>query len=87
MRNARPKPPTEKNLRVAFATVIEKCRVERAMSQEALAELADLSVSYISLLERGQRNLTVYSATKVAAGFGMKTSELVQRAEGELRLG
>lgn len=85
MNNASPKPPNEKNLRAAFAIVIEQCRNERAMSQEKLAELADLSVSYISLLERGQRNLTVYSAAKVAASFGMETSKLVQCAEEKLR--
>lgn len=85
MSTARPKPPTEKNLRNAFAKVIEQCRTERGMSQEGLAEAADLSVSYVSLLERGQRNLTVFSAAKIAVAIGMRVSEMVVMVEGELK--
>lgn len=85
MTDARPKSPSEKNLRSAFATVIEQCRNERSISQELLAELSDLSTSYVSLLERGKRNLTVYSAAKIAASFGMRTSELVHLAEAQLK--
>jgi transcriptional regulator with XRE-family HTH domain len=85
MQISRVKPPTQKDLRRAFAVVIEECRSELEVSQEKLAESADLSLAYISLLERGQRNLTVYSAAKLAAAFGMHTSQLVSRAEAKLK--
>ena len=85
MQISRVKPPTQKDLRRAFAVAIEECRSELAVSQEKLAESADLSLAYISLLERGQRNLTVYSAAKLTVAFGMHTSQLVLRAEAKLK--
>ncbi|MBU1360124.1 MAG: helix-turn-helix transcriptional regulator [Gammaproteobacteria bacterium] len=85
MSPARIKLPQQKDLRKAFALAIEERRTELGLSQERLAELADLSLSYVSLLERGQRNLTVFSAAKLAAALGMKVSELVVRAEAVLK--
>jgi transcriptional regulator with XRE-family HTH domain len=85
MQISRVKPPTQKDLRRAFAAAIEECRSELSVSQEKLAEASDLSLSYVSLLERGQRNLTVYSAAKLAAALGMQTSQLVVRAEAKLK--
>jgi transcriptional regulator with XRE-family HTH domain len=85
MQSSRVKPPAEKDLRRAFAVAIEERRAELSISQEKLAEASDLSLSYISLLERGQRNLTVYSAAKLAAALGMPTSQLVIRAEVKLK--
>ncbi len=38
-----------------FADNLKSERVRRKLSQEALAHKASLSVSYISMLERGQR--------------------------------
>jgi len=84
MQVSRVKPPSQKDLRRAFAAAIEECRAESSVSQEKLAEGADLSVAYVSLLERGRRNLTVYSAAKLAAALGMKTSQLVAKAESKL---
>ncbi|WP_426730190.1 helix-turn-helix domain-containing protein [Myxococcus faecalis] len=34
---------------------LQKQRTERGLTQEALAERADISVSYLSMLERGER--------------------------------
>lgn len=59
--------------------------MELSVSQEMLAEASELSLSYVSLLERGQRNLTVFSAAKLAAALGMQTSQLVMNAEAKLR--
>lgn len=42
--------------RKAFGLVIKKYRLEAGLSQEELAELAGLHRTYVSLLERGQRN-------------------------------
>ncbi|SFM27767.1 helix-turn-helix domain-containing protein [Variovorax sp. OV329] len=85
MQSSRLNPPAQKDLRRAFAEAIVERRNELAVSQEMLAEACDLSVSYVSLLERGQRNLTVYSAAKLAAALGMQTSQLVLLAEAKLK--
>lgn len=72
---------SEQALRRMFATAISTRRRELGLSQEALAELTDMSTSYIGLLERGQRNLTVLAASKIANASGMKLSEFVTLAE------
>ena len=85
MQSFRANPPDPKDLRRAFAQAIVERRTELTVSQEMLAEACELSVSYVSLLERGQRNLTVYSAAKLAAALGMQTSQLVMLAEAKLK--
>ena len=73
--------PFEKSLRQMFAAAISKCRRDLELSQEALAELTQMSTSYISLLERGQRNLTVLAASRIANAYGMKLSDFFALAE------
>lgn len=73
--------PSEQALRRMFATAISKRRRELELSQETLAALTDMSTSYIGLLERGQRNLTVLAASKIANAYGMKLSAFVALAE------
>jgi transcriptional regulator with XRE-family HTH domain len=84
MSQLRPKLPSQEALRRAFGLVITSCRKQRSLSQELLAELTDLSTTYIGLLERGKRNLTVYACARIAAAFGLSTSELVRLAEEQL---
>ena len=38
---------------------IKRARLKQNLTQEQLAELLDISVSYVSLIERGSRNATV----------------------------
>lgn len=64
-----------------FAAAIVQCRGKANLSQEALAELTDLSTGYISMLERGKRNLTVLVAAGIAEACGLTLSELVLLAE------
>lgn len=76
-----PEHQSEEALRLMFAVVITKRRKKALISQERLAELSGLSTSYVSLLERGKRNLTVFSAARIAAAFDLKLSEFVLLAE------
>ena len=41
-------------------------RTDRGLSQEALAEKADLNRSFVGLLERGKTNITVKSLEQIA---------------------
>lgn len=63
-----------------FANPISRCRRVFDLRQQALA-LTDMSTSYISLLERGQRNLTILAASRIANAYGMKLSDFVALAE------
>lgn len=52
--------------RSRFATSLRKWRNRRGLSQEELAERADLHRTYISDVERGARNLSLESINKLA---------------------
>lgn len=51
-------------------------RVKRSLSQEQLAELADLSRPTIGAIERGQKSPTFITLEAIAAAFGMSVQEL-----------
>jgi len=74
-----------RNLSEAFAVVLRKHRKVQNVSQELLAERADISSKMVSLIERGQRNPTLDLAHALAKGLGLQLSQLVKEAEGGLR--
>lgn len=51
-------------------------RVKRNISQEKLAELADLSRPTIGVIERGQKSPTFNTLEAIADAFGMTVQEL-----------
>jgi DNA-binding XRE family transcriptional regulator len=53
-------------LQLLFATNVKLIRKARELSQEALADLADLDRTYVSSTERNRRNVTVGSIQRIA---------------------
>jgi transcriptional regulator with XRE-family HTH domain len=51
------------------------------LSQEQLADRAGLHRTYVSLVERARRNLTVDALDRLAAGLSTSASKLVSEAE------
>ena len=57
----------------------QKIRIERQkrkMSQEKLAELADLNRNFVGMIERGKTNLTVKKLENIANVFDMDIMDL-----------
>lgn len=48
------------------------------MSQEKLAELADLHRNYVGGVERGGRNISLVNIVRLAHGLGVKPNKLVE---------
>jgi transcriptional regulator with XRE-family HTH domain len=55
---------------------VRKLRVEKGISQEALAERADLHRTYVGGVERGLRNPSLKSLARIAKGLGVKIAEI-----------
>ena len=51
---------------VQFGSTVRKLREAKDWTQEQLAEKAGLDQTYISGIERGERNLTILSIAKLA---------------------
>ena len=66
-----------------FGTNVRKYRSELGVSQEHFAELCGLHRTYISDIERGQRNLSLENIEKIASALGTTVSQLFAEAENE----
>lgn len=61
-----------------FAENIKRFRRKQGLSQEALADLAGLHRTYVGAVERGERNITLINANKIAEALGIKLSDCVK---------
>lgn len=62
---------------VSLGAAIRAARKEKGLSQEALAELADIDRSYMGGIERGEHNLAIMNLLKIADALGVKASRLL----------
>lgn len=60
----------------AFGLNVLRRREARGLSQEKLAEKAELDRTYISGIERGVRNPGLLSLVRIAKALGVKTGDL-----------
>lgn len=57
---------------------IKKIREQKGISQEELANMADFDRTYISLIERGKRNLSLLNLCRFAKALDLKPFELIK---------
>ena len=69
------------NLQQIFGEIIKKLRLERNLSQETLAFDADIDRTYISDIEKGERNISIPVAYKLAVALQISFSELIEEIE------
>ena len=62
----------------AFGLAVRRAREAKGLTQERLAERAELDSTYISGIERGVRNASLISLVRVAKGLGTPLSELCE---------
>jgi len=60
-----------------LGAAIRAARKAKGLSQEALAELADIDRSYMGGIERGEHNLAIINLLKIADALGIKVSSLL----------
>jgi len=67
----------------AFGTVVRRRRHALALSQEVLAELADIHPMHVGYIERGQRSPSIDVAEQLAWTLGLPISTLMAETEEE----
>ena len=70
---------------VAFGDAVRTLRRERGLSQERLAEEADIHRTYIGDVERGQRNIALVNIDKIARALGIDLPTLMAVVEANRR--
>ncbi|MGF6471637.1 helix-turn-helix domain-containing protein [Paraburkholderia youngii] len=68
-----------------FGLAVRDLRAARAWSQEQLAELAGLSRSYVSEVERGTVVASLDTIDKLARAFGLAAAELLAQQDARLK--
>jgi DNA-binding XRE family transcriptional regulator len=64
--------------RIVFGKQVRKLRLARQLSQEKLAELADLHRNYVGGVERGERNVSLINIVKLAHGLDVRPTKLIE---------
>jgi CheY-like chemotaxis protein/DNA-binding XRE family transcriptional regulator len=70
------------DLKKGFGAELRRRRIASGISQERLAELADLHRTYISAVESGRRNLTLESIQRLATALGASVGSFFSSVEG-----
>jgi transcriptional regulator with XRE-family HTH domain len=68
-------------LKLAFGNTLKSLRLEKGFTQEKLAELCNLDVSFISMLENGKRQPTLSTIFSIASALNVKASSIISQLE------
>ena len=71
------------NLSEKFGQAVRILRLQKNLSQEKLAEMANLDRTYISMIERGKRKPTIDVAKSIADALGYKLSKIINDIEAK----
>lgn len=69
---------TQNEVLAIFGANVQKERQSKELSQETLAELAELDRTYISSIERGKRNVSLVNIVKISNALSISPSKLFE---------
>ncbi len=61
-----------------FGNNVQKIRKQKNISQEQLAELAHVHRTYIGMIERAERNITLINMEKIANALDVEIADLLK---------
>ena len=67
---------SKKKILVQFGEKLRELRKEKGLSQEELSYKSDLHRTYIGMIERAEKNITLANIEKIAKGLNVDLKEL-----------
>lgn len=61
-----------------FAQNVQRRRKERGLSQEQLAALAGVHRTYVGMIERSEKNITLLNIEKIAKALNVEIKDLLE---------
>ena len=74
-----PVAPQNCHLVTIFAANVRRRRLELGLSQEELAEKAGVHRTYLGMLERSEKNVTIYNIERIAIALKIEPATLLQK--------
>lgn len=62
---------------VKFGDRVREVRMQKGLSQEQLAHLADVHRTYIGMIERAEKNITLINIEKIANALQINIKDLL----------
>jgi transcriptional regulator with XRE-family HTH domain len=81
MRKSPTKLPSKEEIQLGFGAAVRRLRDSKELTQEQLAELSDVHVTYVSQIERGLKNLSLFNIHRIAHALGVSAGNLLLEAE------
>lgn len=70
---------SDRDILIKFGLVIKDLRKNKSLSQEELAHKAGFHRTYIGMIERAERNITLVNIKKLANALEVSISELTSK--------
>jgi transcriptional regulator with XRE-family HTH domain len=70
---------SSKNILEIFGNNVQKYRKEKQISQEKLAEIAGVHRTYMGMIERSEKNITLRNMDKIAQALGVEIKDLLEK--------
>ncbi|HBG48106.1 MAG TPA: transcriptional regulator [Cyanobacteria bacterium UBA9971] len=67
----------KKDILVKFGNKVREERLKQGLSQEAFAEKASVHRTYIGMIERAEKNITLTNIEKIALALGLTPKDLL----------
>ena len=62
---------------IKFGKKVQAERLRKGISQEKLGQLAKLHRTYIGMIERAEKNITLANMIKIANALGVRLTDLI----------
>ena len=70
---------SSENILEIFGRNVQKYRKGKDISQEKLAEIAGVHRTYVGMIERAEKNITLRNMEKIANALNVKIKDLLEK--------